>query len=136
MDKKILTIIILSLIICGFCVYTFGFARPDYKDLTERYNNMSGRIDSIETAKDGLQEANSGLVEELRLERIISSGLEKSSKQFEHLSIQLERNNKEQRRIIEAITSGDKQIDNTIAGIEERLKRSQELLSKLRKESK
>lgn len=132
MDKKIYIIIILSLIIAGLLVWIFGFAEPDYRELGKRLDSSIIRASSITQSARILQARDQESIRELEKERIISQGFQETSNNFERLYKQSERDNREQREIIDRITSGDIEIDRTIDRIEFRLIRSQKNINRLR----
>ena len=132
MDKKDLAIIILVTIIVGLLVWIFGVAGADYRELGNRLDGSIITAASITQSARILQAGNKESLRELEEERIISRGFQETSDNFERLYNQSERNNREQREIIERITSGDIEIDRTIDRIELRLIRSQKNINRLR----
>ena len=132
MDKKTIAIVILSSIIIGLLIWIFGIAGPDHRELNKRLDSSILTTTSITQSARILQAGNKESLRELEEERIISRGLQETSDNFERLYKQSERNNREQREIIERITSGDFEIDRTIDRIEQRLIRSKKNINRLR----
>jgi len=131
-DKKIIAIIILSFIIVGLVVWIFGVAEPNYRELGKRLDSSIITTASITQSARILQAGNQESIRELEKERNISRSLQTASDNIERLNKQLERDNREQREIIERITSGDIEIDRTIDKLEYRLIRSKKNINRLR----
>lgn len=132
MDKKNWIIISLSIVIVGLLVWIFGFAEPNYRELGKRLDDSIIRASSITQSARILQAGNQESIRELEKERIISRGFQETSNNFKRLYKQSERDNREQREIIDRITSGDIEIDRTIDKIEYRLIRSKKNINRLR----
>ena len=118
MDKKTVAIFILSLIIIGFLVWTFGFRNPDYKETKRLLNSSIERNTIIEESAGRLQTANTKLIDQLEEERNIITGLQTAKQESDRINTELEYQNREQRQIIDSIRSGDTDIDDTISRAE------------------
>ena len=126
MDKKTVTIIILSIIILGLLVYIFGISGPNSSELKRRIDSAIERSAIIEKSAGRLQTANTELVNQLEEERNISTGLQTAKQESDRIITALESQNREQGEIIDSIKRGDSDIDDTIERIDDRLERCQE----------
>ena len=126
MDKKTMAIFILSVVIVALLTVIFGIQRPNSSELKRRIDSAIERSAIIEKSAGRLQTANTGLISELEEERNISAELRATGQKVEQLNRQLESQNREQREIIDGITSGDSDIDDTIDRITNRLDRCRE----------
>jgi len=125
-DKKTVTIIILSIIILGLLVYIFGISGPNSSELKRRIDSAIERSAIIEKSAGRLQTANTELVNQLEEERNISTGLQTAKQESDRIITALESQNREQGEIIDSIKRGDSDIDDTIERIDDRLERCQE----------
>ncbi len=128
-------IIILSLIICGFCVYTFGVAGPDFRELTERLDNSIIRAGHLARAASLADRGASEIKQQLDKERVIIGELQSASAEFERLYKKFKYHYSEQRTIIEKIEISNKYIDTTITNIESRVNRIKGAIADLRETS-
>ena len=126
MDKKTVTIIILSIIILGLLVYIFGISGPNSSELKRRIDSAIERSAIIEKSAGRLQTANTELVNQLEEERNISTGLQTAKQESDRIITALESQNREQGEIIDSIKRGDSDIDDTIERIDDRLDRCRE----------
>ena len=131
-DKKNLVIAVLIVVILALGVFTFGIRGPDYQEIKQRIDSSIERVTDIKKSAEELQIRNAELIKELARERDISDGLQKTSDRFEQLYNESEQRYREQRKIIERISSGDIETDGTINRISRRINSAIKLIGQLR----